>query len=93
MNSLDEIGLPARCQHIGSYANAILAHAHHDTSSTSAPTISRMWTGHFLQRHPKYLIREKKTLDVKRKQVHDINDLNIWFDRYKSIRDEKGIFS
>jgi len=91
-NRLDEIGLPARCRHIGSYANAILARAHHD-SSTPAPTISRMWTGRFLQRHPEYLIRKQKTLDVKRKELeaHDIDDLNGWFDRYKSIRDKKGI--
>ena len=87
---MDEIGIPARYRQIRSYANAILARAHQNTS-TPAPMISPMWTSRFLKRHPEYLIRKQKTRDVKQKQAYDINDLRNWFDRFQQIRDEKGI--
>lgn len=50
-----------------------------------------MWTGRFLQRHPEYRIRKQKTLDVRRKQAHDVDELRRWFEQYKRIRDERGI--
>jgi len=90
LNRLDEIGVPARYRQIGSYANEILARAHTD-SSIPVPTVSHMWTRRFLERHPEYLIRKQKTLDVKRKQAHNRDDLYYWFERYQKIRDERGI--
>jgi hypothetical protein len=92
LNRLDEIGIPPRSQHIGSYANSILAQTTSlPENSVLPPTVSRMWTRRFLKRHPEYFRRKQKALDVDRKRAHHPEDLLEWYSRYKEAKEKHGV--
>jgi hypothetical protein len=67
---LDSIYLPPKRPAIAAAANAILASCHTD-DSTEPPTIGRHWLQRFLHRHPEYLVRRQRAIDIERKKCLD----------------------
>ena len=94
LKRLDSIGTSARLPMVTGCANAILRRNHQLSSpepNTPPPNVGATWTARFLERNPQFYIRKQKTLDLNRKRAHDPDDLLDWFQRYKLLRDEKGI--
>ena len=94
LERLDCIGTSARLPMVTGCANAILRRKYQLTftaPSMPPPTVGATWTAHFLERHPQFHIRKQKTLDLNQKKPHHPDDLLDWFQRYKTLRDEKGI--
>ncbi|KAJ5543880.1 hypothetical protein N7494_005159 [Penicillium frequentans] len=45
----------------------------------------------WLERHPQYRIRRRKSLDIERKRAHDVNLIREWFTRLRAAIDAHGI--
>lgn len=92
LRRLDKIGTSARLPMITDCANSILRRNHHLTDpETPPPTVSSAWTTRFLLRYPEFHVRKQKTLDYKRMNAHNPEDILDWFRRFKSVYEEKGI--
>jgi hypothetical protein len=73
----DSLGLPVKRTQIVSAATSILKLA-----NPSSPPLSEKWLKRFLQRHPKYHIRRRKSLDIERLHAHDKSSIQEWFQRF-----------
>lgn len=71
-------------------ANFILAKSHSDPLTTP-PQVSKMWTKRFLNRNPQFYKKKQKPPVVERKNAHNENDFQEYFEKYKDIRLDKGI--
>ena len=87
---LDEQNVSAKVSMIRAAANYILAKSHSDPLTTP-PQVSEMWTKQFLDRNPQFYKKKQKPLAVKRKNAHNEDDFQEYFEKYKNIRIEKGI--
>ena len=74
---------------VTSCANSTLRRCHSDCT-TPPPTVDSRWTW-FLERHPEFYVRKQKTLERQRKQSHHLDDILTWFNRYKTVCDDKSI--
>ncbi|KAJ6086156.1 hypothetical protein N7486_010669 [Penicillium sp. IBT 16267x] len=87
---LDSIYLPPKRPVIAAAANAILASYHID-DSTKPPTIGGHWLQRFLRRHPEYLSRRQRAMDIERKKCLDKQVAKDWFDSYQETIAQYGI--
>jgi hypothetical protein len=87
---LDSIYLPPKRPAIAAAANAILASCHTD-DSTKPPTIGSHWLQRFLRRHPEYLVRRQRAIDIERKKCLDRQVAREWFDSYQETIAQYGI--
>jgi Tc5 transposase DNA-binding domain len=85
----DEIGLPIREQTLVIAANAILRNHH---SGDGPPrTVSKMWLSRWLSRHPEYQRKTKKPLAAVRKNIHNPQAIQAWFDKLLTVIRTYGI--
>jgi len=82
----DDIGLPIREKTLVVAANAILQNQYVDP-----PPLSSMWASRWLSRHPDYQKKFRKPLSTLRKNTHDIEGLEKWFRKLRTLREEYGI--
>lgn len=87
---LDSIYLPPKRPVIAAAANAILSSCHID-DSTKPPTIGGHWLQRFLRRHPEYLSRRQRAMDIERKKCLDKQVAKDWFDSYQETIAQYGI--
>ncbi len=71
-------------------ANFILAKSNSDPLTTP-PQVSKMWTKRFLNRNPQIYKKKQKPPVVERKNAHNENDFQEYFEKYKDIRLDKGM--
>ncbi len=90
LDRLDQVGAAARRPMLMHCANALLQQSHNDLTNPP-PTIGRNWPQRFLERHPEYHIRKQKSLAVERKNAHDPEAIQRWFEDYHRLIQEKGI--
>jgi len=50
-----------------------------------------MWTSQFLESNLQYYTRKQKALDINWKLSHNVDNLEDWFQRYRKLKEEKGI--
>jgi hypothetical protein len=86
---LDSIYLPPKRPVIAAAANAILASSHRD--ATKPPTIGSHWLQRFLRRHPEYISRRQRAMDIERKKCLDRQVAKDWFDSYQETIAQYGI--
>jgi hypothetical protein len=89
---LDSIHLPPKRPAITAAANAILAGCHTDPL-TQPPTIGIHWLQRFLDRHPEYLSRRQRAMDIERKKCLDRQGARDWFNSYQETIARYGITS
>jgi hypothetical protein len=93
LQRLDTIGISARFPMV---TNSILRRSYDSAAAAldsiiPPPTVSSCWTSRFLKRHPEFYIRKQKSLERQRKEAHHPDDIRTWFERYKTVCDEKAI--
>jgi len=96
LKRLDSIGTAARPSMLTGCANAILKWNYQPTTeslNTPPPTVGLAWAPRFLERYPEFHIRKQRSLDYERRKPYNPEVLLNWFQRYKSICEEKGIVS
>ena len=71
-------------------ANYILAKFYSDLL-TMLLQVSKMWTKRFLDRNPQFYKKKQKPPIVERKNAHNEDDFQDYFEKYKNIRIDKGI--
>lgn len=49
------------------------------------------WTRRFLDRHPEYLKRKPKTLSVQRKNAHNLDDMEEYFEKFRKLVEGFGL--
>ena len=86
---LDSIFFPPKRPVIAAAANAILASNH--IGPTKPPTIGDHWLKRFLQRHPEYLSRRQRAMDIERKKCLDRQVAREWFNSYQETIAQYGI--
>ncbi|OKP10310.1 hypothetical protein PENSUB_4266 [Penicillium subrubescens] len=74
---------------IAAAANTILASTH--TGLTEPPTIGDHWLHRFLQRHPEYLSRRQRAIDIERKKCLGRQIAREWFNSYQETTAQYGI--
>ncbi|KAJ5112092.1 hypothetical protein N7532_000137 [Penicillium argentinense] len=82
----DSLGVPVKRTQIVAAATSILKLA-----NPSSPPLSEKWLKRFLQRHPKYNIRRRKSLDIERLHAHDKSLIQEWFQRFQNAFDLYGV--
>ena len=82
----DGLGLSLKRPQILRAATSILR-----LSDASAPPLGEKWLKRWLERHPQYRIRRRKSLDIERKRAHDVNLIREWFTRLRAAIDSHGI--
>ena len=55
------------------------------------PQVSKNWTKRFFDRNPKFYKKKQKPLTVKRKNAHNKDNFQKYFEKYKDICIDKGI--
>ena len=89
LNRLDASGFPPRIRMLTSIANSLLRRAHQ--GEDPPPTVSHMWAPRWLAKHPEWNVGKGKPLATDRKNAHEPEELQKWFDLYKSTKEEYGI--
>ena len=90
LNRLDKIGTLARLHMLTTCANAILLHAHEE-SSIPIPVVGEHWARRFLDRHLEYHIHKQHTIDSDCKNAHNSECILDCFSRYEKVCDKYGI--
>ena len=87
----DDLGLPMRVPMITAVANSILRRANDPT--TPPAIIKPKWTHRFLDRHPEFMKKKRKPMDINRYAVQvDFHvDLVAHFIRFENAKAEYGI--
>ena len=85
LDRLNESGVSARSSMFQAAANSILKRSY-DDSSTPYSVVSNRWTLRFLQRHPKYIMKKKKSLSILRKLMYNEEDIQTYFERIQEIK-------
>jgi hypothetical protein len=89
LDRLEDCGLHARPAMLTSIANAVLRASEGIQFNHSC--VSKMWASRWLKRFPQYKIIIAAPLAIERKNAHDPNILQKWFDGFHKIITEKGI--
>jgi hypothetical protein len=85
IDRMDNFGVPVREFMITQAANTIL-------SRTSDPTpVGPGWTGRWLQRNPEYLRRKQKPLAATRKNTHNPEDIQKWYNKLEAVIKSWGV--
>lgn len=61
------------------------------SNPSEPPNIGEKWLKCWLDRHPEYRIRRRKSLDIERLLAQDKKLIQEWFSRYQAIIDQYGI--
>ncbi|KAJ5543879.1 hypothetical protein N7494_005158 [Penicillium frequentans] len=82
----DRMGLPLKRHQILSTATAILRE-----TEPAAPVLNHRWLKQWLERHPEYKIRRRKSLDRERLKAQDRDHTLKWFEGYENAISSYGI--
>ena len=61
------------------------------SNPSESPHIGEKWLKRWLERHPEYRTRRRKSLDIERLLAQDKNVIQEWFSRYQAAIDQYGI--
>ncbi len=85
LKRLDDAGISATLSMLRGAANHLLKRSHFD-HCIFPTTISSCWPWQFLNRENHFFKKKQKPLAIDRKNVHNIEDFTIYFEKYKEIR-------
>jgi len=74
---------------VSGYANAILQYAH--TGLEPAPVVSTQWAPRFLDCHTVYFICKQQSIDIDRKNAHQLESIRAWFEKYQTLCNDHNI--
>lgn len=89
---LDRLHLPITRARLTLCVNGILSQSHGDQDS-DAPVISEQWVKRFLRRHPELHIGRQKTIEMARKDTHDPELVDDWYQHFEKVIKDNGIQS
>ena len=72
-------------------ANLMFVWSHQ--SDTALSTVINNWLKQFLERHLQYSIQKQKCLDLQQKILHNVKDIQQWFERFHKEYGKHGIQS
>jgi hypothetical protein len=90
INVLDDLDISPLPRMVENCANSILREAHSDKPGPP-PQIGEHWLSRFYLRHPEYKIRKRRAIDLDRKQAHQPEVIQDWFNRLFNTINEYGI--
>jgi Tc5 transposase DNA-binding domain len=83
--------MPIREKSLSKTANSILR----TRQNREGPphTVSKMWASRWLKRHPKYKKKALKPLAAARKNAHDPDGIEKWFQKLRTVREQYGVLN
>ena len=92
IKQLDEAGRPPTAEMVTNCTNTILCQSH-ENPETTPPTISKMWTYHFLQHlPPEYKCVKQHPMDPKHIWAEDIGIVQTFYDHWEIAIKTHGIW-
>jgi DDE superfamily endonuclease/Tc5 transposase DNA-binding domain len=85
----DDLGIPIREKTLTKAANSILQNRR--VGEDPPRVVSKMWASRWLARHPEYKKRARKPLAVARKNTHNPEAIQCWFDKLLAVKERFGI--
>jgi hypothetical protein len=86
----DYMGSPMRLPEIEKAANSILKEAHTDPN-TPPIIVGEHWTQRWLEKYPELHTRKEKAIDAERKEQHDPEMIEQWYNRLQDELISRGI--